>query len=95
MEKFLETYFIYLAVILTVIIFIPLYRVIQGPKLFDRILGSGAIATKTMVLILVIGMIFDRLDMFIDITMAYAILNFIGTIAIAKYFETRGWKKKQ
>jgi multicomponent Na+:H+ antiporter subunit F len=90
----MEKYFIYLSVILTVIIFIPLYRVLMGPTLYDRILGAGAIATKTMVLILVIGLVFNRLDMFIDITMAYAILNFIGTIAIAKYLETRGYKKE-
>ena len=90
----MEDYFIYLSVILTVIIFIPLYRVLMGPTLYDRILGAGAIATKTMVLILVIGLVFNRLDMFIDITMAYAILNFIGTIAIAKYLETQGYKKK-
>jgi multicomponent Na+:H+ antiporter subunit F len=85
----MEKYFVYLSVVLTVIIFIPLYRVVVGPTLYDRILGAGAIATKTMVLILVIGLVFNRLDMFIDITMAYAILNFIGTIAIAKYLETR------
>ncbi len=90
----MQKYFIYLSVILTVIIFIPLYRVLMGPTLYDRILGAGAIATKTMVLILVIGLVFNRLDMFIDITMAYAILNFIGTIAIAKYLETRGYKKE-
>jgi multicomponent Na+:H+ antiporter subunit F len=91
----MEKYFIYLSVILTVIIFIPLYRVLVGPTLFDRILGAGAIATKTMVLILMIGLVFNRLDMFIDITIAYAILNFIGNIAIAKYLDTRrGYRKK-
>ncbi len=90
----MEKYFIYLSVILTVIIFIPLYRVLAGPTLFDRILGAGAIATKTMVLILVIGLVFNRLDMFIDITMAYAILNFIGTLAIAKYLGTGSSKNK-
>jgi multicomponent Na+:H+ antiporter subunit F len=90
----MEKYFIYLSVVLTVIIFIPLYRVLVGPTLFDRILGAGAIATKTMVLILVIGLVFNRLDMFIDITIAYAILNFIGNIAIAKYLDTRGYRNK-
>jgi multicomponent Na+:H+ antiporter subunit F len=90
----MDKYFIYLSVVLTVIIFIPLYRVLMGPTLYDRVLGAGAIATKTMVLILVIGLVFNRLDMFIDITMAYAILNFIGTIAIAKYLGTRGYRKK-
>ncbi len=92
----MEGFFTYVAVILLVIIFLPLYRVINGPTIYDRILGAGAIATKTMVLILIIGFIFqDRIDMFIDITLAYAILNFIGVIAIAKYLALiRRTKKK-
>jgi multicomponent Na+:H+ antiporter subunit F len=90
-----HTYFVYLSVVLTVIIFLPLYRVITGPSLYDRILGAGAIGTKTMVLILVIGFVFDRIDMFIDITLAYAALNFIGVIAIAKYINTRVGEKEK
>ncbi len=78
--------FIYIAVILTLIIIIPFYRVIVGPTLFDRLLGVGAIGTKTLVLICLVGFVYGRIDMFIDITLAYAILNFIGNIAIAKYF---------
>ena len=81
----MERYFVYLGVLLTVIILIPLYRVLRGPTLFDRMLGAGAFGTKTMVLVIVVGFIFDRLDMFIDITLAYAVLNFIGTIAVARY----------
>ena len=75
----------YYTVVLTCIIFIPLYRVVKGPTLFDRLLGAGAIGTKTMVLILAIGFVFKRFDMFVDITLAYAALNFIGIIAIAKF----------
>ncbi len=78
--------FVYIAVILTLIIIIPFYRVIVGPTLFDRLLGVGAIGTKTLVLICLVGFVYGRIDMFIDITLAYAILNFIGNIAIAKYF---------
>jgi len=85
----MEDFFTYLAVVLTIIIFIPLYRVLTGPQVMDRMLGAGAIGSKTMVLILVIGFIFDRVDMFIDITLAYAVLNFIGVIVIAKYIGTR------
>ena len=73
-------------VALTIIIAIPLYRVVFGPTLFDRLLGAGAIGTKTLVLVCLVGVIFDRLDMFVDITVAYAILNFVGNLAIAKYF---------
>jgi len=78
--------YVYIAVVLTVIIAIPFYRVVAGPTLFDRLLGVGAIGTKTLVLICLVGLMFGRLDMFIDITVAYAILNFIGNLAIAKYF---------
>ena len=86
---FEHEFFLILASALTGIIFIPLYRVLAGPQLPDRMLGAGAIGTKTMVLIILIGFIFDRLDMFVDITLAYAVLNFIGTIAMAKYLSSR------
>jgi len=83
-----ERVFIYIAAILIVIILIPFYRVVKGPTIFDRLLGAGAIGTKTLVIISLIGFIFGRVDMFIDITLAYAILNFIGSITIARYFDS-------
>jgi multicomponent Na+:H+ antiporter subunit F len=89
----MHRFLLYYTVVLTVIIFIPLYRVVQGPTVFDRMLGAGAVGTKTMVLILVIGMVFRRFDMFVDITLAYAVLNFIGTIAIAKFLGTEKGKE--
>lgn len=89
----MDKFFLYYTIALTVIIFIPLYRVVKGPTIFDRMLGAGAIGTKTMVLILAIGFIFNRLDMFVDITLAYAVLNFIGTIAIAKFLGTEREKE--
>jgi multicomponent Na+:H+ antiporter subunit F len=78
--------FVVISVVLALIIVIPAYRVAVGPTLFDRLLGAGAIGTKTVVLICLVGVMFDRLDMFVDIAVAYAILNFIGNLAIAKYF---------
>lgn len=81
----MDQFFLYSAVVLTIIIAIPLVRVLKGPTLFDRILATSAIATKTIVLITLIGFIYGKIDMFIDITLAYAILGFIGTLMIAKY----------
>lgn len=82
----MHTFFLYSAVILTVIIALPAYRVITGPTIFDRLIGTNAIATKTIALICLIGYLFGRIEMFIDITLAYAILGFIGSLTIAKYF---------
>ncbi len=84
----MEAALVYIAAILAFIIIIPLYRVVKGPTVFDRLLGAGAIGTKTLVLICLIGFEFDRIDMFVDIALTYAILNFIGIVAMAKYFET-------
>jgi multicomponent Na+:H+ antiporter subunit F len=84
----MEQFFLYAAIGLTIIIAIPFYRVVKGPTVFDRLLGAGAIGTKTMVIICFIGLLFDRLDMFIDIALVYAILSFITIVMISKYFET-------
>jgi len=81
----MDQFFLYSAVVLTIIIAIPLIRVLKGPTLFDRLLATSAIATKTIVLITLLGFIYGKIDMFIDITLAYAILGFIGTLMIAKY----------
>jgi multicomponent Na+:H+ antiporter subunit F len=63
---------------------------VYGPTIIDRIVGVGAIGTKTLVVLVLIGFIYGRIEMFLDIIMVYAILNFIGTLAAAKYFEGRG-----
>lgn len=84
----MDAFFLYTAVLLTVIIAVPAYRVVKGPTVFDRLVGTNAIATKTIVLICLVGYVFDRIGMFIDITLAYAILGFIGSLTIAKYFSS-------
>lgn len=77
------------AVAIVLLIFPTLYRMIAGPSIFDRIIGGNMIGTKATVLLLFIGVLFDNLSMFVDISLAYALLNFIGTLAAAKYFQHR------
>jgi multicomponent Na+:H+ antiporter subunit F len=67
-----------------------LYRVIVGPTLLDRLLAVNVIGTKTIVLLCLIGFIYDRPDMFLDIALAYALINFIATIAVLRYLEGLG-----
>ena len=89
----MTTFFLMVAIGLTIIIVIPFYRVIRGPTVFDRQLGAGAIGSKTLVIICLIGLLYERFDMFVDIAFVYAILNFIGTVVISKYFETEKARK--
>jgi multicomponent Na+:H+ antiporter subunit F len=81
----MHTFFLLSAIVLTIIIAVPLVRVLKGPTVFDRLLATNAIATKTIVLICIIGYLYGRIDMFIDITLAYAILGFVSSLVIAKY----------
>ena len=78
-----------LVVILVVAITIPFYRLVKGPTLFDRLLSIAAIGAKIITLILLFGLHFGRLSMFIDIALGYAILNFIAGLAMAEYFRLK------
>lgn len=76
-----------LIVAFIVTVLIPFYRLVEGPTVFDRLLSIGAIGGKIIALILLLGLHYGRLDMFVDIALGYAILNFIGGIAMAEYFR--------
>jgi len=77
-------------VVLAMLILVYLYRVIMGPTVFDRLLGLNGISTKAILLVVVIGTIYERVDMFVDISTGYALLNLVNALAVTKYFEHRG-----
>jgi multicomponent Na+:H+ antiporter subunit F len=83
----MNEFFIAVGLGLCLLVFLVLYRVIFGPGVFNRIAAISAIGTKTLIILLVLGYVYNRVDMFIDISMVYALLNFIGCIAAAKYLE--------
>lgn len=83
----MNQFFLAIGILLGIILLLPFYRVFQGPTLFDRLLGASAVGTKTITMVLLFGFLFNRVDMFIDISMGYAILNFVGVLAMAKYFR--------
>jgi multicomponent Na+:H+ antiporter subunit F len=66
---------------------LSLFRLLRGPTLWDRLSGLGLIGTKTIVLLLLIGTVTGREDIFVDITLSYTLISFIGALALAKYFE--------
>ena len=63
-----------------------LIRLFLGPTLYDRVLALNAFGTIAVLMISVVGFLFGRPD-FLDIALLYALLNFIGTIAILKFFR--------
>jgi len=79
--------------ILTILILVYMYRVFQGPTVYDRILGLNGISTKAIILLTILGSLYGRLEMFVDIALGYAMLNIIGGLAVGKYLEQKENRK--
>lgn len=82
----MERFITFAAIFLLLLILLTLIRVVGGPTVLDRILGGSVVGSKATVLLLLIGILYDDLGMFVDIALAYAMLNFIATLAAAKFF---------
>ena len=85
----MSSIFLYTGLFLSFLMVISLYRAIVGPTVLDRLIGANAIGSKTVVLLILIGFIYERVDMFVDIALAYAMLNFIAVLATSRYFHKR------
>ena len=84
------TFFLITSLTILFAVLLSLYRVVAGPHIIDRIIGVNVIGTKTIAVIVLTGYLFDRVEFFIDIAFVYALINFIGTLAFARYFEQKG-----
>ncbi len=85
----MDLLFRYSAVFLSCLMLLSLYRAVFGPTVLDRMIGANAIGSKTVVLLILIGFLYERVDMFVDIALAYAMLNFIAVLAASRYFQKR------
>ncbi len=73
-----------LALLATMILTIA--RALLGPTLYDRLLAVNSFGTKTVLFIAVFGFLTGRPE-FLDIALVYSLINFIGTVAVLKFYE--------
>jgi len=71
---------------LVIAMLLALVRALLGPTMFDRVLAVNSFGTKTVLMIAVLGFLAERPD-FMDIALLYALINFIGTLAVLKFFR--------
>ncbi|MCR9195802.1 MAG: monovalent cation/H+ antiporter complex subunit F [Hyphomonas sp.] len=79
------------AIALVIAIALMLIRALSGPTLYDRVLAVNSLGTKIILLLGVIGFLTGRPD-FLDISILYALINFVSTIAILKFFRYRSFQ---
>ena len=76
------------AIALVATMSLALLRAILGPSVYDRVLAVNMLGTKTVLLLAVIAFLFGRPD-FLDLALAYALINFIGVLAVLEFFRSR------
>lgn len=73
---------------------LALARGILGPTVYDRVLAVNMFGTKTVLLLALVAMLFGRPD-FIDLALAYALINFIGILAVLQFVQIRELRRSQ
>lgn len=81
-----------LAIIVTMVL--ALVRAFMGPTAYDRLLAANLFGTKTVLLIAVGGYALDWSG-FLDVALLYAMVNFVGTIAVMRFFEYGGGEEAE
>ena len=78
----------FVAIALLVTMSLALARALLGPSIYDRVLAMNMFGTKTVLLVSVIAFLFGRPD-FLDLALAYALINFIGVLAVLEFIRRR------
>ena len=76
-----------LALFIAALMVVNFAVVVRGPTVYDRLLGIGAMGTNTVLLIALIGFLYGGPGGFLDLAITYAILNFVGVVAVGKYIS--------
>jgi multicomponent Na+:H+ antiporter subunit F len=82
-------FFTGVAAIITVVIAYFMGRVIVGPTIFDRVVALNGIGTLVPVLMVMAGLVYGRVDMFVDLALAIYLLNLFTTLLIARYVRQK------
>lgn len=72
---------------------LALARALVGPSVYDRVLAVNMFGTKTVLLMSVIAFLTGRPD-FLDLALTYALINFVGVLAVLEFFQKRSAAQK-
>lgn len=79
------------AIVITMVL--ALGRALLGPTVYDRVLAVNMFGTKTVLLLAVVAFLYGRPD-FLDLALAYALINFIGVLAVLEFIQNHGLRQR-
>jgi len=80
----------YLFTVLLLCSFLCLYRISRGPSVADRVVGIDILGIIVVSFAAIVSYI-TRTDFYLNISLSWALLSFIGTIAVSKFLEGKGF----
>ena len=84
--------YIVVSIAILVTMVLALVRALKGPSVYDRVLAVNVFGTKTVLLLSVIAFLYGRPD-FLDLALAYALVNMVGILAVLNFFQNRSRRK--
>ncbi|MGK0500205.1 MAG: multicomponent Na+:H+ antiporter subunit F [Oceanicoccus sp.] len=86
--------YILVSIAILVTMVLALVRALKGPSAYDRVLAVNVFGTKTVLLLSVMAFLNGRPD-FLDLALAYALINMVGILAVLEFFQNRSLKKSR
>tara|TARA_R110001599_G_scaffold325504_1_gene537704 strand:- start:75896 stop:76171 length:276 start_codon:yes stop_codon:yes gene_type:complete len=80
--------YIVVSIAILVTMVLALARALLGPSVYDRVLAVNVFGTKTVLLLSVIAFLYGRPD-FLDLALAYALINMVGILAVLEFSQNR------
>ena len=81
----MKTFFIFFLIGIIALTLVMLFRLFKGPGLYNRFVGILVMTNTVILLLILIGFIDGRRDMYVDIAISYAVLGFISSVIVAKF----------
>lgn len=71
-------------IVIAVVTVAGVVRIARGPRVFDRVLGASLVSINGLLLLLVVGFLLERIELFIDLAIAFALLGFLVPLATGR-----------
>jgi len=85
--------YIVVSIAILITMAMALARGILGPSVYDRVLAVNMFGTKTVLFLSILAFLYGRPD-FLDLALTYALINFIGVLAVLEFFQNAQIRKE-
>ena len=72
--------------VIVLALFLSFIRFIKGPTASDRVVALDTMSVTFISVLVLLSYMFQR-NIYIDVSLVYAVLGFIGVLIIARYLE--------